>query len=88
MRHAQEPEYVERERGASVGRWVVAVAVLAVLTVVATIAINMFGGDTRDVQVPDVSRPAAERRHRHPAESRVQDERHSPRRIPKCRSIT
>jgi eukaryotic-like serine/threonine-protein kinase len=28
--------------------------VLAVLTVVVTIAINMFGGNTRDVQVPDV----------------------------------
>ena len=28
---------------------------LAVLTVVVTIAINMFGGNTRDVQVPDVS---------------------------------
>ena len=38
------------------GRWLVAVAVLAVLTVVVTIAINMFGSNTRDVQVPDVSR--------------------------------
>jgi len=28
--------------------------VLAVLTVVVTVAINMFGGSTRDVQVPDV----------------------------------
>ena len=27
---------------------------LAVLTVVVTVAINMFGGSTRDVQVPDV----------------------------------
>jgi eukaryotic-like serine/threonine-protein kinase len=50
------PAYAERERGASVGRWLIAVAVLAVLTVVVTIAINMFGGNTRDVQVPDVSR--------------------------------
>ena len=43
-----------RDRGGSVGRWVVAVAVLAVLTVVVVIAFNTFGGNTRDVQVPDV----------------------------------
>ncbi|MGV0577948.1 Stk1 family PASTA domain-containing Ser/Thr kinase [Mycolicibacterium elephantis] len=49
------PEYVDRERRGSVGRWLVAVAVLAVLTVVVTVAINMFGGETREVQVPDVS---------------------------------
>jgi eukaryotic-like serine/threonine-protein kinase len=42
------------ERSGSVGRWLIAVAVLAVLTVVVTVAINMFGGSTRDVQVPDV----------------------------------
>ena len=50
----QEPDFVERERGGSVGRWLIAVAALAVLTVVVTIAINMIGGDPRDVQVPDV----------------------------------
>jgi eukaryotic-like serine/threonine-protein kinase len=50
----QEPAYADRERSASVGRWLIAVAVLAVLTVVVTIAINMFGGNTREVQVPDV----------------------------------
>jgi serine/threonine protein kinase len=44
----------KEERGGSVGRWLIAVAVLAVLTVVVTVAINMFGGTTRDVQVPDV----------------------------------
>jgi eukaryotic-like serine/threonine-protein kinase len=44
----------KEERGGSVGRWLIAVAVLAVLTVVVTVAINMFGGSTRDVQVPDV----------------------------------
>jgi serine/threonine-protein kinase len=49
-----EPDYTETERGGSVGRWLIAVAVLAVLTVVVTVAINMFGGGTRDVQVPDV----------------------------------
>jgi serine/threonine-protein kinase len=42
------------DRGGSVSRWLIAVAVLAVLTVVVTVAINMFGGSTRDVQVPDV----------------------------------
>ena len=51
-----QPQYAERDRGASVGRWLIAVAVLAVLTVVVTIGINMFGGSARDVQVPDVSR--------------------------------
>ncbi len=42
------------DRGGSVGRWVVAVAVLAVLTIVVVIAFNTFGGSTRDIQVPDV----------------------------------
>src|SRR5882757_2569568 len=51
----QQTGYAEREEcGGSVGRWLIAVAVLAVLTVVVTVAINMFGGSTRDVQVPDV----------------------------------
>jgi eukaryotic-like serine/threonine-protein kinase len=48
------PQYIERERRGSVGRWLIAVALLAVLTVVVTLAINMFGGSTRAVQVPDV----------------------------------
>ena len=50
-----QPQYIERERRGSVGRWLIAVAVLAVLTVVVTLAINMVGGGTRDVAVPDVS---------------------------------
>ncbi|MGH3678496.1 MAG: Stk1 family PASTA domain-containing Ser/Thr kinase [Mycobacterium sp.] len=50
----QQPRYGERDRGQSVGRWLIAVAVLAVLTVVVTIAINMIGGGPRDLQVPDV----------------------------------
>ncbi len=50
----QSLDDTDRDRGGSVGRWVVAVAVLAVLTVVVVIAFNMFGGNTRDVQVPDV----------------------------------
>ncbi|WP_102144039.1 Stk1 family PASTA domain-containing Ser/Thr kinase [Mycobacterium hubeiense] len=49
-----QPAYPDRDRGGSVGRWVIAVAALAVLTVVVTIAINMIGGNPRDVQVPDV----------------------------------
>ena len=45
----------DRDRpGGSIGRWVVAVAVLAVLTIVVVIAFNTFGGGTRDVQVPDM----------------------------------
>jgi eukaryotic-like serine/threonine-protein kinase len=54
-----QPAYAERDRGQSVGRWIIAVAVLAVLTVVVTIAINMIGGNTRSVQVPDVSGQAS-----------------------------
>ena len=49
-----QPAYSDRERRGSVGRWLMAVAALAVLTVVVTVGINMFGGDTRQVQVPDV----------------------------------
>ncbi len=51
---AHQRGYGDRDRGRSVGRWLVAVAVLAVLTVVVTIAINMVGGNTRAVAVPDV----------------------------------
>ncbi len=42
------------ERGGSIGRWLVAGAILAVLTVVVALAINMVGGKPRPVQVPDV----------------------------------
>jgi eukaryotic-like serine/threonine-protein kinase len=51
----QAADYGRRDRGGSVGRWAIAVAALVVLTVVVTIAINMIGGNTRQVQVPDVS---------------------------------
>jgi eukaryotic-like serine/threonine-protein kinase len=44
----------EPERSRSVRRWLAVVAVLAVLTIVVTVAINMFGGSTRNQQVPDV----------------------------------
>ncbi|MGD1366310.1 Stk1 family PASTA domain-containing Ser/Thr kinase [Mycobacterium seoulense] len=45
---------IEDRDGGSVGRWIVAVAALAVLTIVVVIAFNTFGGTTRDVQVPDM----------------------------------
>ncbi|MBO0680034.1 Stk1 family PASTA domain-containing Ser/Thr kinase [Mycolicibacterium sp. S2-37] len=50
-----EPRPADRGRGGSIGRWLIAVAVLAILTVAVTIAINSFGGETRAVQVPDVT---------------------------------
>jgi serine/threonine-protein kinase len=46
--------YSDRSGGWSVIRWLIATALLALLTVAVTIAINTFGGDTRAVQVPDV----------------------------------
>ncbi|OBI35858.1 serine/threonine protein kinase [Mycobacterium sp. E1386] len=45
---------MDESNGGSVGRWIVAVAALAVLTIVVVIAFNTLGGTTRDVQVPDV----------------------------------
>ncbi|MBO0866458.1 MAG: Stk1 family PASTA domain-containing Ser/Thr kinase, partial [Mycobacterium sp.] len=50
----QQPDFGRDRSAGSVGRWLVAVAVLAVLTVFVTIAINTFGNSTRSVQVPDV----------------------------------
>jgi serine/threonine-protein kinase len=46
-------DYADSGRS-SVGRWLVAAAILAILTVVVTLAINMVGGKPRAVQVPDV----------------------------------
>ncbi|WP_046315011.1 Stk1 family PASTA domain-containing Ser/Thr kinase [Mycobacterium sp. UM_Kg1] len=43
------------DRQGSVGRWLIAAIVLAVLTVIATVSINTFGGSTHQIQVPDVS---------------------------------
>jgi beta-lactam-binding protein with PASTA domain len=50
-----QPTAAARDRNASIGRWLIAVAVLAVLTVVVTVAINMIGNKPHDVQVPDVT---------------------------------
>lgn len=50
----QPLRHIDDSNGGSVGRWIVAVAALAVLTIVVVIAFNTFGGTTRDVQVPDV----------------------------------
>ncbi len=50
----QQLDYTTDRTVGSVGRWLIAVAVLAVLTVVVTILINRSGGETRSVQVPDV----------------------------------
>lgn len=49
-----QPAYTDRERRGSVGRWLLAVAVLAVLTVAVTVGINMLNTEPRQVQVPDV----------------------------------
>ncbi len=46
--------YARSERGGSIGRWLIAAAILAILTVVVTLGINMAGGKSRAVQVPDV----------------------------------
>jgi serine/threonine-protein kinase len=49
------PRAAENDRaGGSIGRWLIVVAVLAVLTVVVTIGINMVSGNPRNVQIPDV----------------------------------
>jgi serine/threonine-protein kinase len=40
--------------GGSIGRWLGAGAILAILTVVVTLAINMVGGKPRELGVPDV----------------------------------
>ncbi len=50
----QQLDFTTDRTVGSVSRWLIVVAVLAVLTVAVTILINTFGGDTRSVQVPDV----------------------------------
>ena len=48
-------QQAEPERRIGVGRWAIAVAILAILTVVVTVAINMISSSPRDLQVPDVA---------------------------------
>ena len=47
-------DYPESGRGRSVRRWLITVGVLAVLTVVVTVAVNAFGNRAHAVRVPDV----------------------------------
>jgi beta-lactam-binding protein with PASTA domain/predicted Ser/Thr protein kinase len=49
-----QPRYNDRDGRGSIGRWLIIVAILAVLTVAVTVAINMIGANPRDQQVPDV----------------------------------
>jgi serine/threonine-protein kinase len=49
------PRGDERDRRASVGRWLIGVAILAILTVVVAVGINTIGANPRDQQVPDVA---------------------------------
>ncbi|WP_293310754.1 Stk1 family PASTA domain-containing Ser/Thr kinase, partial [Mycolicibacterium sp.] len=47
-------DYARSGRSGSIGRWLIAAAILSILTVVITLAINLAGGGSRAVQVPDV----------------------------------
>ena len=51
---AAQYDFGDAPRRSSVGRWLVALAVLSILTVVVAVAINLGGGKPREVQVPDV----------------------------------
>jgi serine/threonine-protein kinase len=55
----QQLDFTRERSLGSVSRWAIAVAALAVLTVVVTILINTFGGGMRNVQVPDVRNQAS-----------------------------
>jgi len=50
----QKLEFARERTAGTVRRWVIAVAALAVLTVIVTVLINTVGGGMRNVQVPDV----------------------------------
>ncbi|CAJ1492956.1 Stk1 family PASTA domain-containing Ser/Thr kinase [[Mycobacterium] kokjensenii] len=54
----QDLDFVH-DRPGSVGRWLTAAIVLAVLTVIVTVMINTFGGRPHPIQVPDVSGQAS-----------------------------
>jgi serine/threonine protein kinase len=47
--------HVAKERNPAIGRWLVIVAVLAVLTVAVTVLLNFVGGNPRDVQIPNLT---------------------------------
>jgi serine/threonine-protein kinase len=47
--------HVAKERKPAIGRWLVIVAVLAVLTVAVTVLLNFGGGNPRDVQIPNLT---------------------------------
>ena len=53
QRPRQDLDFLE-DRPGSVGRWLTAAIVLAVLTLVVTVSINSFNGRTHQVQVPDL----------------------------------
>ena len=55
----QQLDFTRERSPGSVSRWLIAVAALAVLTVVVTILINTLGGGMRNVQVPDVRNQAS-----------------------------
>jgi serine/threonine protein kinase len=55
----QQLDFIRPRNPGSVSRWVIAVAVLAVLTVAVTVLINTLGGGMRNVQVPDVRNQAS-----------------------------
>ncbi|HET9874997.1 MAG TPA: Stk1 family PASTA domain-containing Ser/Thr kinase [Mycobacterium sp.] len=50
----QQLDFDDNRPVGSVGRWLVAAVVLAVLTVIVTVLINTLGGKTHQIQVPDV----------------------------------
>ena len=87
---AAPAHYVTTERNRAVHRPVArhAVAVLAVLTVVVTVAINFVGGNPRDVQVPDVTRPAVGRRRSPRCRTSASRRRSQRSRTPRCRRTT
>jgi len=51
---AMPAAFGRRERSGPFGRWLVAASILAILTVVITLVINVTGSKPRDIQVPDV----------------------------------
>ena len=85
----QPPVYPQqRDRSGSVGRWLIAVAVLAVLTVVVTVAINMIGRQHPRRAGARCRRPGVRRCDRRAAEPRLQDPHAAAPRQRPCRPTT